>query len=769
MNRLIRLTSTLIMAATCIGLMALSPSGAAAAECTDTWTGPSEGKWQTAENWSTKKVPTSSDVACIPEKKVAKVESGTAQEVGVVQGEGKLVLSENTLELTNTTEASSIALFQMKFNGNLKGAGTLHITKEFEWWASSTMSGTGSTILNSGASGTTKTGAGWATISERTFINEGSYSVNEGVLVLSAHGKFENRGTLTVNHEEGLHDILAEPGLGTVVNSGTLRKTSGTGETQIEADFENSGTIEAQTGHLQFSEAKTTGTLSSGSVLKGAIAIKGPAVTAENVDAKAASLTLREASISVSSGDTMSIGTQTLEYKGVLKGAGTFEIINSLPWEGCEAVMSGGGKTILKSGLTGTIGGCWDEIKERTVVNEGTLTLTRTLGLANGATFENVGTFKANSQETFGLWKSAGPAESSFINTGTLKKTEGTGTTWVRELHLVNSGRIAVETTGEIFFEREGSVTLEASSTLEGKLHFENQSITGQGFKATGGRITIRESSISLTGSNEIEQLDSLYKANTSGSGTLTISKEFEWAGQLEFSGTGKTVVGPKAVTNMKAGATTSTLAGGWTFVTQGTFNQLENSRLKLKTGATLHNQGTYNLNAEPYPLWSPKIIESEGPAHIVNDGTVKREEGTTNVTVTPEFENHNVLIDKSSNIEIEHPINLAASNHAGSDCHTGKGDPVECATGNFTETQTDIEVGGLGVGLDLVRSYSAQAAAKASSPGAFGYGWTNSFSDHLTSEESGSKLTLTQSDGSTVPSQKPAAPGTRQLGARTP
>src|SRR5262249_48363770 len=48
-------------------------------------------------------------------------------------------------------------------------------------------------------------------------------------------------------------------------------------------------------------------------------------------------------------------------------------------------------------------------------------------------------------------------------------------------------------------------------------------------------------------------------------------------------------------------------------------------------------------------------------------------------------------------------------------------------------------------------RAYSAQVAATAASPGAFGYGWSNSFSDHLASEEGGKKITLTQASGGTV------------------
>ena len=79
--------------------------------------------------------------------------------------------------------------------------------------------------------------------------------------------------------------------------------------------------------------------------------------------------------------------------------------------------------------------------------------------------------------------------------------------------------------------------------------------------------------------------------------------------------------------------------------------------------------------------------------------------------------------------------------------CLLGK--PVNCATGNETENQTDLRVGGRGPGLSLTRTYNSQLAAKQSSPGPFGYGWSAPYSAHV--EISGELATVYQSDGSTV------------------
>ena len=81
--------------------------------------------------------------------------------------------------------------------------------------------------------------------------------------------------------------------------------------------------------------------------------------------------------------------------------------------------------------------------------------------------------------------------------------------------------------------------------------------------------------------------------------------------------------------------------------------------------------------------------------------------------------------------------------------CLLGK--PVNCATGNQVETQTDLAVGGRGPGLKLTRTYNSQLAVKQTSPGPFGYGWTGPYSAHLEVNEELGQATVHQDDGSAV------------------
>jgi YD repeat-containing protein len=78
-------------------------------------------------------------------------------------------------------------------------------------------------------------------------------------------------------------------------------------------------------------------------------------------------------------------------------------------------------------------------------------------------------------------------------------------------------------------------------------------------------------------------------------------------------------------------------------------------------------------------------------------------------------------------------------------------GDPVNCATGNQVEVQTDLSVGGRGPGLNLTRTYNSQLAASQSAPGPFGYGWTGPCSAHLVTNEEEETAVVHQNNGSTV------------------
>lgn len=106
----------------------------------------------------------------------------------------------------------------------------------------------------------------------------------------------------------------------------------------------------------------------------------------------------------------------------------------------------------------------------------------------------------------------------------------------------------------------------------------------------------------------------------------------------------------------------------------------------------------------------------------------------------------------------IEPPINpgdtLGDGNPATppvSDSQCTKGKPVNCASGNQTEEQTDLVLGGRGPALHLTRTYNSQVAAEAKEAGPWGYGWSGPYSSHLEFNGESGAVTVVQENGATA------------------
>jgi RHS repeat-associated protein len=404
-------------------VLVVAPAGASAESlCTDTFTGASEGTWQTASNWSTGKVPTSSDVACVGSAKTVKVNSGS-EVAGVLQGEGGVVISGGSLELTNTLEASSIRALVLSNGGTLTGAATVRVTGSLEW-PNGTMSGSGTTVLASGASGSKETLVEVA-LEQRTFINEGTFTMTEGVIGMHEGAELKNMGTFVANAGGS---FLTASGGGTAplfVNSGTLEKTSSS-ESSVSVDFENQGTVDGAAGKILFASERT-GVLANGSKLEGTVVFNGPSVTGYDFSVPSGTLTLRSGTLTISAGSSVTIANFTING-GTLSGAGTLTVTSSLAWE--EGTMSGTGTTVLPVGATAIDNRAQVYLYERKLVNEGSYSITKAyISMQYGAVIENTGTFTATPESTV-LVREGGAMGNPvlFVNDGVFQKVEGAET-----------------------------------------------------------------------------------------------------------------------------------------------------------------------------------------------------------------------------------------------------------------------------------------------------------------------------------------------------
>jgi RHS repeat-associated protein len=234
------------LAALLVVILVLAPASALAEPlCTDTWTGPGEGSWTTAEDWSTGKVPTSTSVACIGSGKTVDVTSGGNQ-TDVVEGAGALAISGGSLEVVSALEASSIHSLTLASSGSLSGAGTVDVSSSF-LWEGGTMSGSGSTVLESGTSGIIE--AGYDYMNERSLVNKGTVTMKSGQFEMETGATITNSGTFKANSEWGM---VLFAGTGLFVNIGTFEKTEGTAKGIVGVNFENMGGIREETGHFEF-------------------------------------------------------------------------------------------------------------------------------------------------------------------------------------------------------------------------------------------------------------------------------------------------------------------------------------------------------------------------------------------------------------------------------------------------------------------------------------------------------------------------------------
>ncbi len=285
-------------------VLVVAPSGASAESlCTDTWTGPSEGEWQVASDWSTGKVPSSSDVACVGSGKTVKIKSGS-DVAGVLQGEGGVSISGGSLEVADTLEVSSVHSVTMK-GGTLTGAATVDISGSLVW-NEGKMTGSGSTVLKPEATARIYA-AGSATITERKLVNEGTVTLAAGKLELTSGATVTNSGTFYANDNEHACGECSGGGInkgsGTAkfTNTGVVEKDEGSNEVGFTVNFENQGTIDGKTGKLAFYTGSSS-EFDSGSTVAGSILIQGGSVTGGSFKTSSASLTITSGSLTMSEG-----------------------------------------------------------------------------------------------------------------------------------------------------------------------------------------------------------------------------------------------------------------------------------------------------------------------------------------------------------------------------------------------------------------------------------------------------------------------------------
>ena len=212
-------------------------------------------------------------------------------------------------------------------DGALDGTGAITILDTFTW--------TGGTIGNSGGFSISSTsqvdisGTTDKVIQDARLSNSGRVSWTEGNITLSGSSDVYNDAAAFFDIKDDLNITAGSDGVGNrFANLGTLNKSGGTGTSLISVPFENSGTLQVDTGTLRLSAGLTqTGTMAINS---GARVVVDSDFSNDSGGVIKGSGTLDVANIQFTNHGTISPGfsPETLYVEGDLNQAddGTLEI-----------------------------------------------------------------------------------------------------------------------------------------------------------------------------------------------------------------------------------------------------------------------------------------------------------------------------------------------------------------------------------------------------------------------------------------------------------
>ena len=536
---------------------------------TDVWTGAVSSSWSAGGNWSLGAPPGTSDIASF-------TNSGTGASLlaatldgpqsiaglsidntwnGVLTLEDSLALSGSSQILGGTIDFSQRTGTSGTIPGSLSNGGALMYggTAALQWDAADDLTNGGTLTISSG--GTFLLAAGAALDNTGMIIDQAGGAGFQ----IGANSTLANESGGTFDFQ-GDGSVVESGSAGTFSNNGILEKTLGAGTSAIGVDFSNeNGNISVSTGTISLAAAGGTSAGGHFTVASGAFLnlTGGQSVTYSG------SFTGSGSGAIALSGGTLAIGT----------GGASFNFSGPLfQWSGGTIDTTLGGLTNLGTiNLTGASGEAVHLTGNRAVTNVGTIVQSgaATLDLDAPVTLAN---------EPSGVYNFATDATISedgqggtFLNSGVLEKTGGTGTSQIDQgISFHGTGTVSV-----------GSGTLNIANTgaiiTAGSLSGGTWVIAGGSTLSLQGNIATLGATVMLEGQGaSFPALDSLSSIASTGVLELTNGASLATLGNLDNAGT--LDLGPGSLTvagnfTQESGATLDESVTGTTPGTQ--FGQL--------------------------------------------------------------------------------------------------------------------------------------------------------------------------------------------------
>ena len=600
-----------------------------------------------------------------------------------VQATGDVAISSGTLDFSSGAPISLPTLTQT--DGTLTGSDTVTVSG-ITAWTGGNMSGNGTTVASGGLQlGANDGNSHYEVLDTRTLDNAGA-----ATWVGSSGDFYQLNGSVLNNQTGASLDIqndlpwYSDTTATTFNNAGTLTESAGTGTTTIYAAFNNSGSVDVQSGTLSLQcggtqsgsfsisvgatlgldGSSTAFTMSSTASVSGAgTAEFGGSVsttfTTGSTYGVSGGTLVDGGTLDFSTGAAVSLGA-LIETAGTLTGSDAVTVSGQMTWTG--GTISGTGSTTAQGGLTlGANDGTnyYEYLDGSTFTNAGSATW-QGLGYfyqENGSTFVNQTGASLDIQGNDLSWYSDSTA-TTFNNAGTLTESRGTGTTTIYAI-FNNSGSVDVQS-GTLSLQgggtQSGSFSISVGATLgfDGSTTFtmsSTASVSGAGTAEFGGSATTTFTTGSTYGVSGVNLVDGgtidfttggavslgalTETAGTlTGSDAVTISGQMTWTGGT-ISGTGSTTA-QGGLTLGADGNSYPEYLDGSTFTNAGPATWQGLGEFYQENASTFVNQAGASLDIQNDLSWL-----SDGTATTFNNaGTLTESAGSGTTTIYAIFNN---------------------------------------------------------------------------------------------------------------------------------
>ena len=597
------------------------------------WNNTAGGSWGTAANWSPAQVPTATDDVVISLSGTYTVTLNVAATVasltmGGASGTQTLLTTAPTLTLNGASSIGTNGLLRVE-GGFIGGPGALTVNGPVNWTGGGFITA-GVTDLNGAL---TISGVAIKDVATRTLNTSGSTTwTGTGIVRLSANAVINNSGTW----DSQADTVLTFTGAAgkTFNNTGTYRKSAGSGAAGISVSFNNSGTVDVQTGSLETNSVTTqSGNLN---VASGAAFVytggahawdSGATFTGPGIFRLNAGTATANAPVTL----------PRLELNGGAQdGAGTVTIAGPLAWT--AGAFSGAGVT-KANGSVAISGAGIKDVAIRTLNTPGSVTWIGTgiVRLSANAVINNSGTWDSQADTILTF---TGPQGKTFNNSGTYRKSAGTGSSFI-SITFNNTGTVDAQVgtlDANFATTQTGALNVAGAATM---LWSNGTHAWDSGATFTGaGVFRLNAGTVTANAPVTLPRLE-FNGGVQDGAATVTIAGPLTWTGGA-FSGAGVTNANDSVTIS---GAVIKDVAIR-TLNTPGSVAWTGTGAVRLSSNAIINNSGTWDSLGDTVLTFTGQQGRT-----FNNAGTFRKSVGSGTTTSAVTFNNSGSVLAQSGTL----------------------------------------------------------------------------------------------------------------------